>query len=208
MGRGRRIMGISNQLPFDFEEAARARPVRDALFFALRPEPRTALKLVETGRTLRERYWLKGAVQPAARLHVTLIGFRVEANALDAGIELACWIGAAVRRAPFPIVLEGAMSFGGEGHRALVLRCGLGSEAALMGLHDRLRDLTDDLGVSRAGVHERFVPHLTVAYDASPIPETALDAPISWMANQLVLIRSEQGLGRHTTVGRWPLRAA
>lgn len=199
---------MPSQLRLDFGEPAPPWPVREALFFAVLPEGETAHDLVEVGRRLCRRFGVRGAVQPAARLHVTLLGFRVEESALGAGIAIARRIGDAVRAPSFAAVFEGAMSFGSQDRPALVLRCGQGGEAGLAGLRDRLRDAIDDLGVTREGVDEGFAPHLTLVYDSGRIPEVALDAPIPLIARELVLIRSEQGLGRHTHLGRWPLRAA
>lgn len=206
MKRRVRQAGYPNPLPLDERGHAPARRVRDAVFFATLPDRETALRLVAVGRALRRRYALGGPLLPAMRLHVTVLGFDVSCVGLEACVESARRIGATVRRAPFPVILEGAMSFGGGGNRAQVLRCSQGSEAALTGLYDRLRDVTDHLGLSRLGIRERFVPHLTLAYDHRAIPETALEAPIGWLANELVLIRSEQGLGRYTRIDRWPFR--
>lgn len=199
---------MPNQLRFDFGEPSPPRPVREALFFAVLPEGEAARGLVEVGRTLCRRFGVRGVVQPAARLHVTLLGFRVDESSLGAGIAVARRIGDAVAAPSFAAAFEGAMSFGSHDRPALVLRCGQGGEAGLTGLRDRLRDASDNLGVTRSGVDEGFAPHLTLVYDSGRIPEVALDTPIPWMAHELVLIRSEQGLGRHTLLGRWPLRAA
>lgn len=207
MGRRTGETDGSDHPRLEFGEPTPGRAIREALFFALLPEREAALRLIEAGRALFERYGLAGPLRPAARLHVSLLGFRVDRRSLGAWTGAGRRIGGTIRRAPIAVVFEGAMSFGGAGRRALVMACSQGSEAALTGLHDRLRDATDDLGVTRLGVRERFMPHLTVAYDASPIPETALDAPIRWMASELVLVRSEQGRGRHTCMGRWPLKA-
>lgn len=197
-----------NQAPLDFGDGTLAPPVQNALFFAILPGLEARARLTQAGRRLCERYGLSGPVLPAARMHVTLFGFGAGERGLDTAIQRIRRIGAAVRRAPFPVILESAMSFGGDGHHAQVLRCSQGSEAALMGLHDHLRDLSDDLRMTDPDRNPRYVPHLTVVYDPWTIPVTALDALIGWTAHELVLIRSEQGRGRHTCIGRWPLRAA
>lgn len=69
---------MPNQLQFNFGEAKPPRSVHETLFFAVLPERETAPRLVETGQTLCQRYRVRGAVQPAGRLHVTLLGFRVD----------------------------------------------------------------------------------------------------------------------------------
>lgn len=207
MGRRWRVSGSSNQLPLNFGDEALGPPSGHRLFFAILPEPEIRGSLTAAARRLCERYALSGPVQPAARMHITLMGFQVNEPMLSAATWKIGRIGAAVRRAPFPVVMDGAMSFGGKGNHAQVLRCSQGSEAALTGLHDQLQDLTDDLRMTDPDRNPRYAPHLTVAYDHRTIPETALDALIGWTTDKLVLVHSEQGRGRHTILGSWPLRA-
>jgi 2'-5' RNA ligase len=51
----------------------------------------------------------------------------------------------------------------------------------------------------------RFSPHVTLFYNCSPQPPIYVD-PISWTAEELVLVHSIHGASRHETLARWPLR--
>ena len=53
----------------------------------------------------------------------------------------------------------------------------------------------------------RFSPHVTAAYSRSARFGAAID-PISWRAEEVVLIRSLIGATRHDVLGRWPLLPA
>jgi RNA 2',3'-cyclic 3'-phosphodiesterase len=50
-----------------------------------------------------------------------------------------------------------------------------------------------------------FRPHFTLFYDG-PTGSSLSIEPISWTAEELVLVHSLHGEGRHETVARWPLR--
>ena len=65
-----------------------------------------------------------------------------------------------------------------------------------------------DVAQAKLGLRPRssFVPHLTLAYREPAIPVTRLDHPITWPARELALVRSQQGRGRYSYIGRWPLR--
>jgi hypothetical protein len=45
-----------------------------------------------------------------------------------------------------------------------------------------------------------------LAYREPAIPVTRLDDPVTWPARELALKRSQQGRGRYSYIGRWPLR--
>jgi 2'-5' RNA ligase len=49
-----------------------------------------------------------------------------------------------------------------------------------------------------------FSPHITLLYDAAA-PRTGAILPISWKAEDVVLIHSLVGLTRHIVLDRWPL---
>jgi 2'-5' RNA ligase len=52
----------------------------------------------------------------------------------------------------------------------------------------------------------RFNPHLSLAYGAAPEREIATP-PIGWLIDELLLIRSIHGEGRHELLHRWPLQS-
>lgn len=175
----------------------------DVYFFAIQPPPDDFLGLVEVGRRLVRGNGLKARCVPARRHHISLMGWR--AGASSAGPEVAREIGRRIVWPTFEVALTAAMSFGRSGSRPLILGCSPGSAWALTGLHDRLLE-----AAAACGLHLRpravFEPHLTLAYSTSGVAERFLDAPIRWMARDLVLIHSDRGRGRHTELGRWPFR--
>lgn len=58
------------------------------------------------------------------------------------------------------------------------------------------------LGVAR----HRVTPHVTLAYGKPLPPQGIAVPPVHWRVDQLTLIDSLQGLGRHVPLARWPLR--
>lgn len=175
---------------------------REVLYFAVLPDPQAAAAIADLEGDLGRRLARRWRACAPARLHLSLLGVASDPIARDTVISTARRIGAAVAFPPFEVVLTGAASFGGA---SVVLGCSEGSAAALTGLRDRLKHAAEDIGLSFGA--RAFVPHLTFAYDQDAIPETMLDPPIAWRAREIVLVSSEQGRGRHTHLGRWPLAA-
>lgn len=198
----RRDTGGLVQLPLAFDRASPpvAATWREVLYFALLPDAESIARISRLEVGLRRRLGRTWRPCSSARLHLSLLGVAAEPFARDTVLAAAARIGAAVAFPPFEVVFTGAASFGGA---SVVLACSEGSAAALAGLRDRLKDAGEDIGL-RLGARA-FTPHLTVAYDEVPIPETMLDPPIAWSAREIVLVSSEQGRGRHTHLGRWPL---
>lgn len=181
-------------------------PVREVLFFGLMPESGSAQRLAALGEELARRHAPRARRHRPERLHVSLLGFRVDPRRREEIEALALGIGAAGSARAFEVTHLMALSFQGGRSKPMVLSCGAGATAAVTGLRDRLADAAEDLGCRLPG-HRSFVPHLTLAYDRSAIPETVLGEPMRWRAGELTLIRSEQGLGRYTRIARWPLAA-
>jgi len=48
----------------------------------------------------------------------------------------------------------------------------------------------------------RFDPHLTLAYGVPPQPSARI-APIGWLAEEISLVVSHHGEGRHEDICRW-----
>lgn len=48
-------------------------------------------------------------------------------------------------------------------------------------------------------------PHITLRYDQPEAPTQAI-TPVAWHAEELVLVESRIGHGRHEILGRWPLQ--
>jgi RNA 2',3'-cyclic 3'-phosphodiesterase len=64
--------------------------------------------------------------------------------------------------------------------------------------------------IARSGVAvlpKHFWLHLSLDYAAGPVQETQVP-PIGWSVEEVLLIESVHGEGRHILHGRWPLRAS
>jgi len=184
-------------------EARAGRDRRERLFFAVLPDPASAKRLAGLGRGICDREGLRGPPSPAAKLHVSLLGFEVDEGLREPWVSFARRLGSAVSGAAFEVDFVKAASF----NSALVLPCveGSGAEAALTGLRDRLWYAAEDLGQDLKGPLA-FSPHLTLAYGQEEIPEMMLEEPVGWWGRDVVLLSSWRG--RHTHLGRWSLGPA
>lgn len=192
--------GNAQQLSFEFGPDAEPRR-RATVFFAIKPDRQAAARIVETGTRLGRLHRLGGPMRRPDQLHISLVGFRAGLRAHRALIEVAMAAGAAVRWPSFEVALHAGLTFGG-GSR--VLRCDHGACMALRGLRDAVLAAVNDRGLRLRGPSD-FAPHVTVANDKAPMPETLLPAAICWPAQELLLLLNK-GDGRgHVVLSRWPL---
>lgn len=161
------------------DPGVRRRPrskVLHALYFAFVPEFDDAARLLRQGAALHREHGLADPLRPARLLHLTVLGLgagdRLSERAVAAGLE----IGGAIRRRAFDVVFEAAITFGHGPRMPLVLVCTPGSTAAVTGLRDALGLAGEELGFGRFGPGV-YVPHLSLSYGPTAIPEAALDEP-------------------------------
>lgn len=174
----------------------------DALYLAVLPDARAAMRMAVVGEAVRRRHGLRARACAPARMHISLLGLPYDPDEPEVSIRRGCEIGARLARPDFEVAFTTARNFGGG---ALVFCCSGGAQAALTGLRDQLKAASEALG----GRHRTpFAPHLTFAYAQKPMPDTILDGPIRWPAREVVLVHSEQGRGRHTHLARWRLGEA
>jgi tRNA(adenine34) deaminase len=175
----------------------------DRLFFAVLPSADAAQAIADLAKGLQSELGLKGRPLQMERFHITLhhlgdyVGLRPDIVA--AAMEAA----SRVQMDSFDIWFETAASFKGRADRKpFVLRGGEG-----------LRDLTalqQSLGAAMkrtilgSWVQPKFTPHVTMLYDDQLVEERAVE-PVSWVANEFVLIHSLLGQTRHIVLGRWAL---
>jgi len=165
------------------------------LFFAVRPPPALALRVIELATRLRNEHGLVGKLLTPERLHVTLRPMVDDEAHLDAAMRA----GASLVHDGFELAFDRAMSFPGSG--AFVLR----SSDNLPALAAFRRRLNLAMGDTDAQASRSATPHMTLLYDRKhSIAEHPIE-PIGWHASEFVLVRSHVGFGRHETLGTWPL---
>jgi 2'-5' RNA ligase len=178
------------------------------LFFALRPDSETALRVDQLRRQFLDQNHWKGMPLKTERLHVSLhhVGDyrRLQSKFLYAARRAA----AAVHMRPFAVTLRFIKSVeddppnNGRPRKPLVL---LAEADALPELHNILGVAMKKNGL-RAAEHFTHPPHMTLSYGRGTIPEQAIE-PICFAVNEFVLIHSELWLTRHHVLDCWPLDA-
>ncbi len=164
------------------------------LFFALRVPLPLARRLAVASERLVE----PGSIVAAERLHLTLFILDDRAAVDPASLDELRRVGAAVRLAPFTLVLERMVATA----RSVALRPRK-RHAPLHELYDRLADGCRAAGIAPRSDH-RFSPHVTLGYHPR-VPRNEAVAPVGWDASELVLIDSHVRRTRHELLGRWPL---
>lgn len=182
------------------------RPVESHhLFFAILPDPDTAMRIERRAQHLRIEHGLKRRLLPTGHFHVTLHSIDTYpyfpqriASTLEA-------VAATIRMPPFDVTFDFARSFHRADHdRPFVL---LGSDGAVA-----LKEFREALGTTlrKAGFKcnstSSFTPHLTLLYDKREVDEQAIE-PVRWTAREFVLVDSLVGQTKHVQLARWPLLA-
>lgn len=176
--------------------------VEQSLFFALVPPPELAEQLAANAPELQRRHGMSGNPIDSKRLHVTLCD-AAEAKGCDmptAFIETARAMARGIRHAPIEILLDRVWSFPGGEAVALI---GDGNAGAI----SLARQLAGPLKNNGLIGKLSSTPHLTLFYDAHHRLEKTPVEPVSWTANEFVLLISHVGQSRYEELGRWPLTA-
>jgi 2'-5' RNA ligase len=182
-------------------------PQQHRLFFAIFLDAEAASATAELARELRLQHQLRGKVQPAERLHVTLHWLRDHAALPPDLVHSAKTAGsrAADGAAPFDVLFDRVESLGhadAPGKRPLVLAGGKGL-AALRAFQRILGGAMSDAGIGRYA-RSAFKPHVTLLRDELFVAAHPV-RPVRWSVRDLALIDSWQGLGRYEVLGCWPL---
>jgi RNA 2',3'-cyclic 3'-phosphodiesterase len=175
----------------------------DRLFFALLPDEAAAGRIAALQSRLRAQFGLTGRSIATERLHVTLshVGDHV---GLPADIvEQAQRAGeAAAAAAPFELVFDRVASFARQRNLPFVMQGGERLDA-VKAFQRQLVAAMVRAGLGRLA-DKSFTPHVTLMYDDRNVPETPVE-PVSWIARELVLVRSLLGKTTHVPLARWPL---
>lgn len=182
-------------------ESPRALPFLEAhlLFFAVVPPPDVAERVWALATQLKWAFDLSGRLLNPENLHMTVEPFDVYERLRDDDVALAMRLGDRVAAAPFEFVLDVAMSFRNR-HKCPFVLCGT---EGLQGFQALQRALWTAISPSFKG--RLATPHITLLYDRKSAPKAALDEPIRVPVEELVLIHSLYGSGRHNHLARWRL---
>jgi len=178
-----------------FERVMPTVPVAHRLFLAIRPPAEIAARI----GAVRDSLQPKGHV-PDERLHMTM-GLLDDMATLDDGI---------VARAKFALSMVRAASvqlcFDRLSSSSKTI-CMVPNErpAALTELQRCVRNAFRDAGLDFAP-HWSFNPHITLLYKPREKTGEAI-MPISWRADEIVLVHSLIGLARHIVLDRVKLNA-
>ncbi|MGV3553488.1 2'-5' RNA ligase family protein [Rhizobium sp.] len=192
------LVGIDKPMPRPSAQNGRFKG--DNLFIAARPDRAAATAARAIAHDCRDLYRIDRQPLTEQRLHVSLIGVD-RAPVLGRGlISDARQAIDATHFEPFEISLDCLMSFRADASRPIVLAASK-ANPALRSLLLRLADRLDGLGVP-CGFDPEALVHMTlVYYDRQIVPER-LATPVSWVVDQLWLIKSLVGRGSYDFL--WP----
>lgn len=181
------------------------RPVeRHHLFFAIVPDPDTAMRIERLAQRLRVEHGLKGKPLPTAHFHVTLHSIGIHDTFFE---RVASWAQATASTMSMP-AFDVAFDHVGSFHRTArdrpVVLLGRDGAAALKEFHGVFGTT-----LAKAGFTPKpssFTPHLTLLYDKQEVAERTIE-PVRWTAREFVLVDSRVGKTQHVQVARWPLMA-
>jgi 2'-5' RNA ligase len=171
------------------------------LFFALRPQADAAQPIAHKSLELDRLHAIQGSLVTADHLHISLHSVGAYATIPPGELDAARRAGGALTSSAFDVVFDQAMSFK---QGAYVLFPGEGTQA-IQALYLHLGMAMADAGFAIKAAN--FTPHMTLSYRGKLVDRHSIE-PITWTANEVVLINSHQGEGVHEVMGRWPLHAA
>lgn len=169
---------------------------QDGHLFALRPPPGAIAEM----RPLRDAQGGAGTAIRDEHLHVTLFWLGYDPPDVTALVGAARAAADGIVARPFRVLFDQLVG----GPDSLLLKSG----EPLPHVHTFQRQLATALASHglRAPRSWRFDPHVTLRRGPGLGGVRTVD-PIAWTATEYVLIHSEIGHTRHTTLGTWPLVA-
>lgn len=172
------------------------------LFFALFPPMPAATRIACCAEDLRQQHGLRGQPLKTQRFHVTLLKLGTFAQHIpQALLDSAMAAAASIQQPGFEIGFKQAMSFPTSNAYAL---CGGRQKGAEL-LTARLRSALRQRFPVQAFRGDR--PHMTLLYDRTNSVAPHAVEPLTWWADEFVLVLSHVGETQHDWLGRWPLAA-
>lgn len=176
----------------------------ERLFFALRPDAAAAVRMHELALQLSATHALRARPLAIERLHLTLCFLGNHAGLSSAQVAVATAAGNSLRQDPFVVAFDQVASLGHHQNAAPLVLCHAGHCAPLQQLHDNLGAHCAQSNLFHLDTRP-FKPHVTLMYPGQLIHAQPV-APISWMADEVLLIRSHIGKARHEVLARHSLR--
>lgn len=165
-------------------------------FLGFRPDLHARQSLSAAGK----RAGQAGKGVPEELLHLTLcvIGETRERDPFLPKRVEAALAGQALASIPIPL---GRVKGGALGATARTI----GAQDAIQGFYSRLVRLLASRGIKPLHRASGLHPHVTLGHDRCDFTPFMIRA--EWIPDELLLIESEVGLGRHNVLRRWPLIA-
>jgi 2'-5' RNA ligase len=174
----------------------------DKVYLLLYPPAAVAAQMVTLGSRLGWQFGLPGRPTHSERLHVSLCflcRFVRLTSGLLAKIDDALSI---LTMPPFLIGFDRLMNFGRKSG-PLVLCGNDDSVAGVMMLQQEIVSALTPVGFCRG--RRSFTPHVTLNYANCIVPEREIEH-ISWLVQEVALVRSLHGRSQHRVLRRWTLQ--
>jgi RNA 2',3'-cyclic 3'-phosphodiesterase len=174
----------------------------DHLFLAFFPDRYAATHIADVAKSKCSKHGLRGNPLAETRFHLSLhqlapFGQLMENFVRNVGIAVDGVVGAVP---PFEITFDRVCRFSGSG--AFVL-WNPGGNGTLLQFRDTLGVALRSCGVPCD--QSKFQPHVTLLYDDQAVVEEVVE-PVSWVVNEVVLVRSIFGKTKYELLERWKLR--
>ncbi|MFO1175572.1 MAG: 2'-5' RNA ligase family protein [Paracoccaceae bacterium] len=176
-----------------------ARRPAHILFFAAVPPPEIAAQMA--------RAWqLFGTGEPLRHdtLHLSIHAVAGVDDLDPILVKRARQAPNSLRAAPFTLCFDRLATFNGDPDDYPLVVATDKPSSKLKEVAAELRTACRAMGLT-ASQSATPTPHVTLAYGPGFPQPRLLDKPILWTIDEITLIDSLQGQGRHVTLGKWPL---
>lgn len=196
---------MSEQTSFEgFDEPAAP---TDRLFFAFMPDAAAAERAESMAMAVGAEHGAKPRKEAREKFHITLFHVGDFLGLPAQAVAQACHVADAMRAAPFDIGLDKLASFSGSPKRLPYVLLFNRAPEALMAFQADMQARMLRQGLTQGRNQRQYTPHLTLLYGHQKLAERPVAPPLSWTAQEFVLVRSFIGQGRYERLGRWPLQA-
>jgi 2'-5' RNA ligase len=173
------------------------------LFFALMPDEATSSRLASTAEALRSNHpELRARWINPSRYHATLHFLGNHAALRPSLVDGAMAAADKIHTTPFTWTLDSVASFRGR-EPPCVLRTAEVPDQMQQLWHALRHTLT--LAGQGGHLERSFTPHVTLAYSNGPMLEPTATEPVTWRAEDFVLVHNVVGQGGYQILGRWPM---